>query len=97
MTKNVINTSKVSSDDVLSLRKKLELSQLEFANGIRLSVRTIRGWEAGRRISAQGAAYLHQIRVCQHCQERVIKKANQIKEQRRKANARRRRRIIPKT
>lgn len=50
--------------DVAGLRKRLRLSQFEFANRYRLSVATVRDWEQKRRRPDRIAANL--LRVIEH-------------------------------
>jgi putative transcriptional regulator len=48
--------------DVRAIRRKLHLSQQEFAQKYRISLPTLKNWEQGRRQpDAPAAAYLHVI------------------------------------
>lgn len=51
--------------DVIAIRRKLHLSQEEFAQRYRIPLLTLRNWELGRRLpDAPAAAYLHVIAKC---------------------------------
>jgi putative transcriptional regulator len=48
--------------DVRAIRRRLKMSQLEFAKAYRIPLATIQNWEQGRRQpDAPAAAYLHVI------------------------------------
>jgi putative transcriptional regulator len=52
----------VEVPDVRAIRRKLHLSQQEFAEKYRIPLPTLRNWEQGRRQpDAPAAAYLHAI------------------------------------
>jgi len=52
----------VEVPDVRAIRRKLHLSQQEFAQKYRIPLPTLRNWEQGRRQpDAPAAAYLHAI------------------------------------
>src|SRR5713101_6173023 len=52
----------VEVPDVRAIRRKLHLSQQEFAQRYRIPLPTLRNWEQGRRQpDAPAAAYLHAI------------------------------------
>ena len=52
----------VEVPDVRAIRRKLHLSQEEFAQKYRIPLPTLRNWEQGRRQpDAPAAAYLHAI------------------------------------
>ena len=52
----------VKVPDVRAIRRKLNLSQQEFAQKYRIPLPTLRNWEQGRRQpDAPAAAYLHAI------------------------------------
>jgi putative transcriptional regulator len=52
----------VEVPDVRAIRRKLHLSQLQFAQQYRIPLPTLRNWEQGRRQpDAPAAAYLHAI------------------------------------
>ena len=59
-TKARVNTVEVP--DVRALRKRLEMSQAEFAEAYRIPLPTLKGWEQGRRQpDATAAAFLSVI------------------------------------
>jgi putative transcriptional regulator len=48
--------------DVRAIRRKLRMSQMEFAKNYRIPLPTLKNWEQGRRRpDAPAAAYLHAI------------------------------------
>jgi putative transcriptional regulator len=52
----------VDVPDVRAIRRKLHLSQQEFAQKYRIPIPTLRNWEqGGRQPDAPAAAYLHAI------------------------------------
>jgi putative transcriptional regulator len=52
----------VEVPDVRAIRRKLRMSQMEFAQNYRIPLPTLRNWEQGRRQpDAPAAAYLHAI------------------------------------
>jgi putative transcriptional regulator len=52
----------VMAPDVRAIRRKLHMSQHEFADAFRIPLATIKNWEQGRRVpDAPAAAYLHAI------------------------------------
>ena len=52
----------VEVPDVRAIRRKLRMSQMEFAQNFRIPLPTLRNWEQGRRQpDAPAAAYLHAI------------------------------------
>ena len=50
-----------SGADVIALRKFIELSQVEFAKALGISVSTLRNWEQGRRMPEGPALALLRI------------------------------------
>ena len=57
----------VEMPDVRAIRRKLHLSQQEFAHKYRIPLPTLRNWEQGRRQpDAPAAAYLHAIAMRPH-------------------------------
>ena len=57
----------VEVPDVRAIRRKLHLSQQEFAQKYRIPLPTLRNWEQGRRQpDAPAAAYLHAIALRPH-------------------------------
>ncbi len=53
----------VALPDVKAIRKKLHMSQQEFAMSYRIPLATVKNWEQGRRVpDAPAAAYLLAIR-----------------------------------
>ena len=62
----------VAVPDVRAIRRRLHMSQLEFADAFRIPLATLKNWEQGRRVpDAPAAAYLQAIAK----QPRVIRAA----------------------
>lgn len=55
------STTKVTQNDVVAARQKSGLSQTQFARALQISVRTLQGWEQGRRHPSGAARALIQI------------------------------------
>ena len=55
--------TQIASNQVASARLKTGLSQVEFAKALQISMRTLQGWEQGRRSPSGAAKALIQIAV----------------------------------
>lgn len=56
-----VNVAKTAPNDVVAARQKSGLSQTQFARALQISVRTLQGWEQGRRHPSGAARALIQI------------------------------------
>jgi putative transcriptional regulator len=60
--RNSVRVHAVEVPDVRAIRRKLRMSQTEFAEKYRIPLPTLKNWEQGRRQpDAPAAAYLHVI------------------------------------
>jgi putative transcriptional regulator len=60
--RNAVRVHVVEVPDVRAIRRKLRMSQTEFAEKYRIPLPTLKNWEQGRRQpDAPAAAYLHAI------------------------------------
>jgi putative transcriptional regulator len=60
--RNDLRVHVVEVPDVRAIRRKLRMSQSEFAERFRIPLSTLKNWEQGRRQpDAPAAAYLHAI------------------------------------
>jgi len=68
----VTEPRKLAGDDIAALRKRLNLSQEQFANSVGLDVRTVQNWEQ-RRSALEGPTMLliKLIEQCPHLVQRV--------------------------
>ncbi len=55
------HVEQTASNDVVAARQKSGLSQSQFARALQISVRTLQGWEQGRRHPSGAARALIQI------------------------------------
>ncbi len=58
---DVTGTTNAALNDVVAARQKSGLSQTQFARALQISVRTLQGWEQGRRHPSGAARALIQI------------------------------------
>jgi putative transcriptional regulator len=59
---NLARVQVIEVPDVRAIRRKLRMSQMEFAQSYRIPLSTLKNWEQGRRQpDAPAAAYLHAI------------------------------------